>query len=136
MVNSLLYLLTMATSSNSSSPTVQDFPDGSGIPPTTRLACKLFICSDAEKQPPVSCTAEEKLCYGEPFHTTVARLLYQALPMLQLETIDTTIKDFSNPIISQPRTAYPVWLHMMTFQTVTSLSLVPIGRSCCSKGCC
>ena len=73
------------------------------LPPTPTLARKLFVRSDMEKNPPIMLTDEEKLCDGEPFHTTVSRLLFQALPSLKLETIDTTVKDFftSNHITTE-----------------------------------
>ena len=48
-------------------------------------------------------TDEEKLYDGEPFHTTVSRLLFQVSPSLKLETIDTIVKDLftSNNITTE-----------------------------------
>ena len=67
---------------------------GLDIPPTPRLARNLFARSDSEKSPPSPQTAEEKRCRGEPFHITVSRLLFQALPSLEFATIISTVKEF------------------------------------------
>jgi len=65
------------------------------IPPTPALARRLFSRLDVEGEiPPIPSTDAERLCHDEPFHTTVSRLLFQAIPTLNLVTIDSTIKSF------------------------------------------
>ena len=73
------------------------------IPPTPRLARQLFLRSEDSVKPPDPSTEEEKLCDGEPFHTTMSRLLFQAMPTLKLDVIDKTVKDFfaSNHITTE-----------------------------------
>ena len=67
---------------------------GITIPPTPKLSCQLFGRFDANSGVPQAVTEEEKKCVGEPFHTTVSRLLHQAAPSLDIKVINTTIKAF------------------------------------------
>ena len=67
------------------------------IPPTPPLAKQLFLRTGNGVKPPDPSTDEEKLCDGEPFHTTVSRLLFQAMPTLKLDIIDKTVMDFFVP---------------------------------------
>ena len=65
------------------------------IPPTPALARRLFSRLDVDGEiPPIPSTGAERLCHDKPFHTTVSRLLFQAIPTLKLVTIDSTIKSF------------------------------------------
>ena len=65
------------------------------IPPTPTLARKLFPRLDMDGEILLAPgTDAERLFRDEPFHTTVSRLLFQAIPTLQLETINSTIKSF------------------------------------------
>ena len=54
------------------------------IPPTPALARILFSRIDVDgESPPIPSTDAERLCHDEPFHTTVSRLLFQAIPTLK-----------------------------------------------------
>ena len=65
------------------------------IPSTPSMARRLFSRLNVDgESPPIPSTDAEKLCHNEPFHTTVSRLLFQAIPTLELEIIDSTIKSF------------------------------------------
>ena len=65
------------------------------IPSTPTLARRLFSRLNVDgKSPPIPSTDAEKLCHDEPFHTTVSRLLFQAIPTLKLEIINSTIEVF------------------------------------------
>ena len=75
------------------------------IPPTPALARRIFSRLDVDGEiPPIPSTGAERLCHDKPFHTTVSRLLFQAIPTLKLVTIDSTIKSFLRLIMSIMRT--------------------------------
>ena len=103
---SLFLPITMADSSDSTDLIPGMITGGIEIPRTphwhSNSLSDLILVSSR-----LSCFLMKKssMCNGEPFHTTVSRLLFQAIPSLELEVIDASVKTFftSNHITTEDR---------------------------------
>lgn len=65
------------------------------IPNTPELSRHLYPLTEDE---PVLETTEEQACSTDKFHTRVSRLIHQVIPKYTLADIDTTIKDYFDPM--------------------------------------